>query len=348
MKIGIIGLGRAGMVHLDASRLVEDAQVVAVCDPSPAARRRARESGLRTYADANAMLEEADLDSVTIATPPAEHAGLAIAALDRGLDVLCEKPLALTTWDALTMLETASRRRRQLLLATKFRHVPELATARELVASGKIGEPIAFEISFCSPVDMSKRWNSQRRYAGGGVIIDNGCHAFDIVSYLFGSVARVEATLHKPLQRLGVEDGATLQIAAADAVIGKADVSWSLSTGRSSYVLVHGSRGTIDVGWQETRLKLLGQDWQRVGGPYDKIDAHRRMLAAFMEACTTNGDRALQKTHPNVPWISTVECLRTVAAVEAAYRSIHSGGWEWVDMRGLRERRNGRRARASW
>jgi predicted dehydrogenase len=341
MRIGIIGLGRAGAVHLDALRQVEGAEVVAVCDPSPAARRRARASDIRAYTDPSTMLEDANLDAVIIAAPPADHAELAIASLDRGLDVLCEKPLALTTWDALTMLETASRRRRQLLLATKFRHVPELATARELITSGTLGEPVAFEVCFCSPVDMSKRWNSQRRRAGGGVIIDNGCHAFDIVSYLFGSVKRVQANLHKPLQHLTVEDGATLQIGAADGVIGKADVSWSLSTGRNSYVKVHGSRGTIEVGWQETRLKLLGKDWERIGGAYDKIDAHRRMMIAFKEACTINGDGA----PPKPPWISTVECLRTVAAVEAAYRSIHSGGWERVDMRGMRDRRNGARAR---
>ena len=339
MRIGIIGLGRAGSVHLDAWQHVDDAEVVAVCDPSPAARKKARALGIKSYTDPNVMLESAKLDGVTIATPPADHAELAIASLERGLHVLCEKPLALTTWDALAMLQTASRRHRQLLLATKFRHVPELATARDLVASGKLGTPIAFEVSFCSPVEMSKRWNAQRRLAGGGVIIDNGCHAFDIMSFLFGSVTRVQTNLHKPLQKLGVEDGATIQVRAGESVIGKADVSWSLSTGRNSYVKVHGSLGTVEVGWQETRVKYLGQDWETIGGAYDKIDAHRRMQSCFVETAKSNG--ATQ------PWISTVECLRTVAAVEAAYRSIHSGGWEWVDMKGMRERRGNSKARAS-
>ena len=339
MRIGIIGLGRAGSVHLEAWRHVEGSQVVAVCDPSPAARRRARDLGIRAFVDPNVMLEEAKLDAVTIATPPADHAELAIASLERGLHVLCEKPLALTTWDALSMLRTASRKKRQLLLATKFRHVPELQTARAMIKSGELGEPVAFEVSFCSPVDMSRRWNAQRRRAGGGVIIDNGCHAFDIMSFLFGSVTRVQANLHRPLQRLTVEDGATIQVRAGDGVIGKADVSWSLSTGRDSYVTVHGSRGTIEVGWRTTRAKLAGKDWVELGGAYDKIDAHRRMQKAFIEAASSNGATA--------PWISTVECLRTVAAVEAAYRSIHSGGSEWVDMKGMRERRPGARARVS-
>lgn len=338
MRIGLIGLGRAGSVHLQAWQHVADAEVVAVCDPSAAARKRARELGIRTYSDPAVMLASANLDGVTIATPPADHAELAIASLERGLHVLCEKPLALTTWDALAMLKAASRHHRQLLLATKFRHVPELATARELITTGKLGVPIAFEVSFCSPVDMSKRWNAHRRLAGGGVIIDNGCHAFDIMSYLFGSVTRVQTNLHRPLQKLGVEDGATIQVRAGDGVVGKADVSWSLSTGRNSYVKVHGSRGTVEVGWQETRVKYLGKDWETIGGAYDKIDAHRRMQTCFVESSKTNGTTE--------PWISTVECLRTVAAVEAAYRSVHSGGWEWVDMKGMRQRRTAGRSRA--
>jgi len=207
MRIGLIGLGRAGGVHFDAWKLVGDSEVVAVCDPSPMARRRARALGIRTFADPAVLLESGDLDAVTIASPPAAHADLTVQCLERGLHVLCEKPLALTTWDALKMLQAASRCRRTLLLATKFRHVPELATARHMIVSGEIGDPIAFEVSFCSPVDMTRRWNSQRALAGGGVIIDNGCHAFDIVSYLFGSVTGVQATLHKSQQRLAVEDG---------------------------------------------------------------------------------------------------------------------------------------------
>ena len=327
MRIGIIGLGRAGSVHLDAWQHVDDAEVVAVCDPSPAARKKARALGIKSYTDPNVMLETAKLDGVTIATPPADHAELAIASLERGLHVLCEKPLALTTWDALAMLQTASRRHRQLLLATKFRHVPELATARDLVASGKLGTPIAFEVSFCSPVDMSKRWNAHRRLAGGGVIIDNGCHAFDIVSFLFGNIRRVHATRLKSLQSLAVEDSATLQVWAGDGVIGRVDLSWSLSPPRDSYLVVHGSRGSIEIGWQGARMKRVGQDWRKLGGPYDKIGAHRAMLSRFVGSIDNGSE----------PWISASECLQAVAAVDAAYRSLESGSAEWVAIQGARE-----------
>lgn len=322
MRVGIVGIGRAGNVHLEAWRLVPGAEVVAACDPSPMARNGAAEAGLHTYSELADMLEGEQLDAVIICAPPADHADLATACVHHGLDVLCEKPLALDTQEALRMLQAAARKQRHLLLATKFRHVPEVVLARDMIRAGEIGEPLAFEVSFCAPVDMSKRWNAQRQRSGGGVLIDNGCHAIDLVAFLFGIVTRVQATLLKPLQRIGVEDSVTVQIEAGAGVIGRADVSWSLSIGRESYLVVHGARGTIEVGWTLSRIRRPGQDWRTIGGGYDKIAAHRRMAACFTDVVTGGSQR----------WISALECLQTVAAVDAAYRSVESGGWEWVEV----------------
>ncbi len=331
MRIGIVGLGRIGAVHLEAWRDIPEAEMVAVCDTFLTGRRRARTEGLLAYAELERMLDTERLDAVSVCTPPADHAQVVTTCLDRGVHVLCEKPLAITTWDALRMLHTASRRRRQLLLATKFRHLPELAVARDLINAGEIGEPVTFEISFCSPVDMSCRWNSLPHHSGGGVIIDNGCHAFDIVSFLFGAVKRVQAVLLRALQPLAVEDSATIQVQVGDGIIGRIDLSWSLGICRDSYLVVHGSRGSLEIGWKMSRLKISGRDWQTIGGPYDKLQAQRRMHLWFLDAVANGRDA----------WISARECLRTVAAVDAAYRSLQSDGWEWVEVKGILERRTG-------
>jgi predicted dehydrogenase len=327
MRVGIIGLGRAGTVHLEGWRGVPNAEVVAAADPSPVSRRKARAAGIRPYVDPAEMIARETLDAVSICTPPANHASFAVACLEQGLHVLCEKPLATTVGAALRMLRTATRVRRNLLLATKFRHVPDLATARKLIAEGAIGEPVAFEIDFSSMVDMTRRWNSSRPLAGGGVIIDNGCHAFDIVSYLFGTVSRVLATRLKQVQETaGVEDSATVLVAAGRGLIGRIDLSWSLATGRETYVTVYGSRGTIEIGWRGSRIRVAGKPPRDIGPGYDKGDAHRRMFTCFTGVVA--GEQR--------PWISAGECLRTVAAVDAAYRSLSWGGWVQVDMVGMR------------
>jgi predicted dehydrogenase len=338
MRVGIIGLGRAGKVHLDAWRAVPQVEVAAVCDPVPAVRRWARERGIAAYADPAEMFERAALDAVSICSPPAFHAPIALACFQRGLDVLCEKPLAINGRAALRMAQAATRRGRVLLLATKFRHVPDLAAARDLVAAGAIGEPVAFEIDFSSMVDMRGRWNARRALAGGGVIIDNGCHAFDIVSYLFGTVTRVHATRLKPVQDIPVEDSATILVGAGRGLVGRIDLSWSLQTGRETYVTIYGARGTIEVGWRGSRLKVAGEPVREIGPGYDKHEAHRRMMEAFVRVVAGRAR----------PWISPGEGLRTVAAVEAAYHSLRSGSWVPVDTMGLCDARPRavRRARA--
>jgi predicted dehydrogenase len=335
VRVGIIGVGHAGRIHLEAWQGVDGVEIVAIADRVPAIRRWGRDLGLRTYADPLDMIARETLDAVSICTPPVHHAQVAVACLERNLDVLCEKPLAVTGPEALRMLRVATRVRRHLLLATKFRHVPDLQRARELIAEGRIGEPVAFEIDFSSMVDMSKRWNSRRALAGGGVVIDNGCHAFDIVAYLFGTVARVHATRLKPLQNIAVEDSATVLVAAGQGLIGRIDLSWSLATGRETFVTVYGSEGTIEVGWRGSRLRPAGRPPEPIGNGYDKGEAHRRMLTAFRDV-VTEGKQA---------WISPGECLRTVAAVEAAYLSLRSGGWVTVDMMGMRESRRRQEAR---
>jgi predicted dehydrogenase len=220
------------------------------------------------------------------------------------------------------MLGRAVEAERHLVLATKFRHVPDVVRARDLVAAGDIGEVVTFEIVFSSVVDIGQRWNVRPAEAGGGVIIDNGCHAFDIVTFLFGPVARVHATRLKAGQAIAVEDTATLLVDAGQGVIGRIDLSWSIATHRESYITIRGTRGTIEIGWRGSQIRV-GQGVPRpLGGGYDKHDAHRRMMTAFRDVVTAG----------HTPWITAREAMRTVAAVDAAYRSLGSGAWEGIDI----------------
>jgi predicted dehydrogenase len=325
MNVGIIGFGRAGQVHLEAWQATPGARVVAIADPSVDARKSARALGVRAFGDPLDMLQNARLDIVSICSPPARHAGLAIAALGRGVDVLCEKPLATRGPAALRMTQIADLHRRRLLLATKFRHVPDLVVARERLMAGAIGEPIGFEIAFSGVVDMAQRWNARRALSGGGVVIDNGCHAFDIVGFLFGRVTRVHATRLRVVQPIGVEDSATILVDAGRGVIGRIDLTWSFDLNRPSFVTVYGTRGAIEVGWKGSVIRRPGAVPEPIGTGYDRVDCHRRMMASVLDVVAGRGD----------PWLTAGEALRTVAAVEAAYHSLRSGGWVPVDVMGV-------------
>jgi predicted dehydrogenase len=142
-------------------------------------------------------------------------------------------------------------------------------------------------------------------------------------------VSRVLATRLKAVQNIAVEDSATVLVDAARGLVGRINVSWSLATRRETYVTVYGSKGTIEVGWRGSRVRPAGGPDQLIGQGYDKHEAHRLMLTAFRDLVAGEAR----------PWITPGECLRTVAAVEAAYRSLRSGGWVNVDMRRRREAR---------
>jgi predicted dehydrogenase len=274
--------------------------------------------GVNSYDDAAEMLEQEKLDVASICTPPDSHLPLAAACLERDIHLLCEKPLAIDYDTTAQLIERARKSRARFFLATKFRHVPEIRRARAHILAGDIGDPLLFEIEFSSVVDMSQRWNSVPSLSGGGVIIDNGCHALDLVTYLFGGVSQIQATRLPSVQQLEAEDSALLVVSAAQGVKGHITLSWSMKSQRDVYLSVRGSRGSIEVGWRESFLHH-GQDSDgsrvSLGRGYDKLAAHHRMMRTCRDA--------IAGLCPS--WITHEESLATAAGIEAAYRSLRTG-----------------------
>src|SRR5262245_50503406 len=166
----------------------EDVQILAVAAVHPARREVARQqpSGVRVYANHEALLEaEAkNLDFVDVATPPSDHAAIAHAAFDRGLHVLCEKPLATSGDEARGMLRHAREARRVLYPCHNYKHAPVIKAVRALLDGGRIGRPHlvtlqTFRNTHARGVsDWRADWRRERRYSGGGIAMDHGSHTF--------------------------------------------------------------------------------------------------------------------------------------------------------------------------
>src|SRR5262249_44037247 len=101
---------------------------------------RASNKAFPAYDDAAEMLEQEKLDAVSICTPPSSHLGLAALFLGRGVPVLCEKPMTTSLGSAFRMFDSVSKTGTPFALATKYRFVPEVQQAKELIAAGEIGE----------------------------------------------------------------------------------------------------------------------------------------------------------------------------------------------------------------
>jgi predicted dehydrogenase len=162
-------------------------EVVAIASRDDAtARRVAEELGIpRAHGSYGALLEDPDVDAVYIPLPNHLHAEWTIAAVRAGKHVLCEKPLALTADDARRMAAVAEEAGVVLMEAFMYRHHPSWVAAREIAASGRIGELVAVQSWFSYYNDDPANIRNIRD-AGGGALYDIGCYCVNLSRMLFG------------------------------------------------------------------------------------------------------------------------------------------------------------------
>ncbi len=330
VRFGLVGAGAIAHSHAQAFAGCEEAHLVAVADTRPgAAQDFAQRYGCTPYDSHRSMAEQARLDAVIVCTPPNTHPEISIDFLNRRVNVLCEKPFAIDRIGARAMLRAARTAGVQIAMASKFRYVRDVIEARRLVQSGLLGEVILFENAFTSRVDMTTRWNADPQQSGGGVLIDNGTHSVDLLRYFLGPLAAVHALEGKRVQDLAVEDTVHAFVRSAQNVMGSIDLSWSINKQLESYLQIHGSLGTLLVGWRESKYRLFaGGDWVVFGKGYDKVQAFRSQLTNFARAVRGEDQLVIQGE----------DALASVLVVEAAYRSLRRSGWDTVGGRNRRRK----------
>jgi predicted dehydrogenase len=319
VRLAVIGCGRIAQQHLAAISVVAEAKLTAVVDVRPAAAAAVAEQhrceAIADYKDARLA---GLVDAVLICTPPQTHLEIARHFIERGIHVMVEKPLTIRPEDARAIVKLAAERGRVLMMASKFRYVPDVMKAKSLVESGALGRVVLYENSFCSKVAMGERWNAQPDVAGGGVLIDNGCHSADIFRYLLGPIAAVHAYRGLAAQALPVEDTVRLQFKTASGALGAVDLSWSLSKEADAYISIYGTQGTLFVGWKESRYRQDGSpNWIVFGNGYDKVAAFRGQIENFVGTIEKRDE----------PLIKAEDALASVEVVAAAYESMRKDDW---------------------
>jgi predicted dehydrogenase len=286
-----------------------------------AATELAEAAGCAAFDGLSEMARKIELDAVVCCTPPATHEDICCEAIELGLHVLCEKPLAIDSAAAERMIDAATERGVAFTMASKFRYVADVVQAKIIAQSGAIGELVLFENVFTGRVDMGSRWNSNPRIAGGGVLIDNGTHSVDVTRYFLGELIEVQAMEGRRLQDLAVEDTAKMFVTSRGGVLGSIDLSWSVSKELPYFIAIYGSGGTILVGWHESKFRRTGDaDWIIFGKGYDKFAAFRGQIENFSRA--VRGEEPLR--------VTPIDALASVQVIEAAYRSMARGGWESI------------------
>lgn len=191
VRVAVVGMG-VGRVHVKAlSTLKDEVEVAAVCDLNEeVAREAAAGCGAEVFGDYATMLDRARLDAVVLATPPAVHAEQAAMAAERGSHVLCEKPMAPSVADCERMIDACDKASVTLMIAFKKRFYPCYRAIKRKV--DETGAPIQWaNVRFAlGRVEKDWFWDEAN---GGGPLLENAIHEYDILRFLMGEVQQAYA-----------------------------------------------------------------------------------------------------------------------------------------------------------
>lgn len=286
-----------------------------------AAARVAAVADARAFDDIEIMCCELQPTAAIVCTPPNTHAAISIELMNLGIHVLCEKPLATTSQDARRMINAAESNDVSFTMGSKFRFVEDIQRARKIIESGELGDIILLENTFASYCDMSRRWNSDPEISGGGVLIDNGTHSIDIMRFLLGAITQIQVVEGRRIQKLPVECTARVFTRNAAGAMGSIDLSWSMNKVQPHFISIYGSKGTLLIGWNESKIQLAGDsEWTVIGSGYDKISAFSNQLQNFAGAILGEEELVIDGT----------DALASVVTMETAYEALRSSQWHRV------------------
>jgi len=258
VRVGFVGLGWIGRMRMGALLDGGAAEAVGVCDPCEEACAAAlgEAAGARRATSLEELLEMG-VDGVAIATPNALHESQAVAALEAGASVFCQKPLAPRAAGARRVIDAARANDRLLAVDWSYRHLRGVRRIVELIRRGELGRVVAVDATFHNAYGPEGAWFYDRLAAGGGCLVDLGVHLLDLaMEVLPGERLRVDQSdvFAKGRSLSSDPDSpaedfvwATLRSDRGAAV--RAACSWRGHTGADCAIelRVHGSRGAASV-----------------------------------------------------------------------------------------------------
>ena len=256
IRAAVIGLGWPGIQHLKGYIADPRSEVVAVCDLDKGhAKKVASEYKIsRVYTDHLKMLENSDIDAVSVCLPNFLHAPISIDALKAGKHVLCEKPPARSAQEAKAMSDTASENGKTLMYALVQRFDGSTQRLKRLVRRGELGEIYFGKAGYVRRrgVPVGKEgWFVDKERSGGGALIDIGVHALDCVWWLMNSPRPVEVmgTSYSHFGHLvpndikyDVDDATFAQIRFENGATIILETTWALNLPGDNYIKVSGTK----------------------------------------------------------------------------------------------------------
>jgi predicted dehydrogenase len=322
MRWGLIGAGdivrrRVAPALIDSPAC--DIVAVSRGRPELAAAFAADIGARRWYSHWQELVADPDVDCVYVATPVDVHAAQTIAAAEAGKHVLCEKPMAMSTAECDRMIAACRAHHVRLGIAYYRHFYPVILRVKALLESGDIGQPVfaqvnAFEYFDPAP-DHPRRWLLDPARAGGGPMMDFGCHRLEVLMHLFGAVRRTAAVTANVVFDRAVEDTAAVLLQFEGGPCAAVTVTHAAEE-RQDTLQVFGTRGSVHVEELNAGARRVRTGNQsRVESHPPAANIHRPLIDDFVEALLTDREPAV-----------TGEIGRAVAAIEDEIYAVAPSG----------------------
>ena len=329
-KFGIIGCGRIAQRH--AEHIHNRAELTAVCDiDREKADNLAKKYGGRPYYDIDEMLTaEKGLDVVAVCSPNGLHAKHAIAALNAGFHVICEKPMALTSFDCGEMIKTAERMNKRLFAIKQNRFNPPVAAVKQIIDEGRLGKIFN--------VQLSCFWNRNEDYyhnswkgtlkLDGGTLYTQFSHFIDLLYWVIGDIKKAKAFMgnytHSGI--IEFEDTGAIIVEFQNGAIGTINYTVnSYKKNMEGSLTIFGEKGTVKIGGQY----LNELEYQNIEGytienlPQGNKANNYGNYQGSMSNHDKVYDNLIEVLNNNAPIsTSSFEGLKTVEIIEKIYNSV--------------------------
>ncbi len=335
VQAAVIGLGWPGIQHLKGYIADARSEVVAICDVDEARTRQvAAEYNIRhTYINHLEMLENEDIDAVSVCLPNFLHAPITIDALNSGKHVLCEKPPARSAAEARAMLSAAHQNGKTLMYALVQRFAGNTQLLKQMICDGMLGDVYFGKAGYVRRrgIPIGKEgWFVDKNRAGGGALIDIGVHALDCIWWLMGSPNPVEimGTTYAHFKHLvpdtvkyDVDDATFAQIHFENGATIVLETTWALNLPGDNYIKVAGTKAGAS-------LNPFTLYTERNGKPLDKpleapsVNSFDEEVKHFVE-CIVEGNEPISSGTQGIILMQMLDGIYASSGKSASVR-IHT------------------------
>jgi len=329
MNVGVVGLGKMGMLHTGILNTINDVNVVAVTEQQTMLIKYIKNSlsNIKVFQEMSDMIDSENLDLVYITTPISSHKELILECIKKDINFFVEKPLTRNLQEAREVYPFIKDSNLINAVGYNLRFVDTFLKTKELLDNKILGDISDVKASMYVANIFSKPsgWRFKKETSGGGALLELGCHLIDLLLWYFGNIKEVKGKIESVYSE--VEDFANAQIKFVNNISGEIDTSWSKEGYRIPEVNIEiiGDRGRIKVNqdliemnlkepiseYDGTEIKIYKQSLEKgvhfdVGGPeYTKEDVN-----------ITNSIKKIEK-----PFVTVVDAIKTQSVIQAIYDS---------------------------